>query len=106
MIRYATLRLTPKIFPALTGLTLEEFERLATDFAAARARARATSSHTKKGAPRRRAPRAGAPPSLESTDRLLMALVWLRMSPVERVSSMRHPILRRFLRLGFTVEPE
>ena len=52
MIRYATLRLTPKIFPALTGLTLEEFERLATDFAAARARARATSSHTKKGAPR------------------------------------------------------
>ena len=29
MIRYATLRLTPKIFPALTGLTLAEFERLA-----------------------------------------------------------------------------
>src|SRR6185295_6285243 len=81
MIRYATLRLTPRIFPALTGLTLEEFERLATDFAAARARARATSSHTKKGAPRRRAPRAGAPPSLESTDRLLMALVWLRIYP-------------------------
>ena len=34
MIRYATLRLTPKIFPALTGLTLAEFERLAPGFPA------------------------------------------------------------------------
>jgi hypothetical protein len=55
MIRYATLRLTPTIFPALTGLTLEEFERLAPEFAAAHAQARAASTHTKKGAPRRRA---------------------------------------------------
>jgi DDE superfamily endonuclease len=85
MIRYATLRLTPKIFPALTGLTLEEFEPFATEFAAAHARARATSSHTKKGTPRRRAAGAGAPPSLDLTDRLLMAPVWLRIYPTDEV---------------------
>ena len=85
MIRYATLRLTPKIFPALTGLTLEEFERLAPGFAAAHARARATSTHTQKGAPRRRAPGAGARPSLNLTDRLLMALVGLRIYPTYEV---------------------
>jgi hypothetical protein len=60
MIRDATLRLTPKIFPALTGLTLAEFERLAEGFAAAHARERAASTHTKKGTPRRRAAGAGA----------------------------------------------
>lgn len=81
MMRYATLRLTSKIFPALTGLTLEEFERLAADFATAHARARAASTHTKKGTPRRRAAGAGAPPSLDLADRLLMALVWLRVYP-------------------------
>jgi hypothetical protein len=81
MIRYASLPLTPKIFPAQTGLTLEEFERLAMEFAAAHAQARATSSHTKRGTPRRRAPGAGTPPSLGLTDRLLMALVWLRIYP-------------------------
>jgi len=81
MIRYATLRLTPKIVPALTGLTLGEFERLAAEFAAAQAQARAASTHTKKGATRRRAPGAGAPPTLDRTDRLLMALVWLRIYP-------------------------
>jgi hypothetical protein len=85
MIRYATLRLTPEIFPALTGLALGEFERLAPDFAAAHARARAAATHTKKGAPRRRAPGAGAPPSLDLTDRLLMALVWLRIYPTSEV---------------------
>jgi hypothetical protein len=81
MIRYARLRLTPKICPALTGLTLEEFDRLAAEFAGARARTRAASTHTKKGRPRRRAAGAGAPSSLELTDRLLMALVWLRVYP-------------------------
>jgi hypothetical protein len=85
MILYATLRLTPKIVPALTGLTLGEFERLAGEFAAAQAQARAASTHTKKGIPRRRAAGAGAPPSLGLTDRLLMALVWLRIYPTYEV---------------------
>src|SRR5262249_25358898 len=81
MIRYATLRLTPKLFPALTGLTLAEFERLAAEFAAAHAQARAASTHTQKGTPRRRAAGAGAPSALDLTDRLLMTLVWLRIDP-------------------------
>jgi hypothetical protein len=85
MIRYATLRLTPKIFPALTGLTLGEFEQLAEEFAAAHAQARAASTRTKKGTPRHRAAGAGAPPSLDRTDRLLMALVWLRVYPTYEV---------------------
>jgi hypothetical protein len=85
MIRYAALRLTPKILPALTGLTLAEFEQLAEEFAAAHARARAASTHTKKGTPRHRAAGAGAPPSLDLTDRLLMALVWLRVYPTYEV---------------------
>jgi hypothetical protein len=85
MIRYATLRLTPKIFPALTGVTLAEFERLAEDFAAAHARARAASTHTKKGTPRQRAAGAGAPPSLDLPNRLLIALVWLRVYPTYEI---------------------
>src|SRR5215469_15172741 len=85
MIRSATLRLTPKIFPALTGLTLEEFERFAAEFAAAHAQARTASTHTKKGTPRRRAAGAGAPPALDLTDRLLMTLVWLRIYPTSEV---------------------
>lgn len=85
MIRYATLRLTPKIFPALTGVTLAEFERLTEEFAAAQSRARAASTRTKKGAPRKRAAGAGAPPSLGLADRLLMALVWLRVYPTYEV---------------------
>jgi hypothetical protein len=85
MIRSATLRLTPKIFPALTGLTLGEFERLVAEFAAAHARARAASTPTKNGTPRRRAAGAGAPPSLEVIDRLLRALVWLRVYPTYEV---------------------
>ena len=81
MIRYATLRLAPRIVPALTGVTLAEFERLAEGFAAAHARARAASTHTKEGKPRDRAAGAGAPPSLDLTDRLLRALVGLRVDP-------------------------
>jgi hypothetical protein len=61
MLNYATLCLTPKIFPALTGLTREEFDRLAEEFAAARARARAASTRTQKGEPRRRAAGARGP---------------------------------------------
>jgi len=65
MMTYATLCLTPKIFPALTGMTRSEFDRLAEEFAAARDRSRAASTHTKRGRPRQRA--AGAAPSRPST---------------------------------------
>jgi hypothetical protein len=85
MLNYATLCLTPKIFPALTGLTREEFDRLAEEFAAARARARAASTRTQKGEPRRRAAGAGGPAALDLSTRLLMALVWLRVYPTYEV---------------------
>ena len=85
MITYAALCLTPKIFPALTGLTREEFDRLVIDFVAARDRRRAASTHTKRGQPRRRAAGAGAPATLDPTDRLLMTLLWLRVSPTYEV---------------------
>jgi hypothetical protein len=83
MITYAALCLTPKIFPALTGLTRKEFDRLVIDFVAARDRRRAASTHTQRGRPRRRA--AGAPASLDPRDRLLMTLLWLRIYPTYEV---------------------
>jgi DDE superfamily endonuclease/Helix-turn-helix of DDE superfamily endonuclease len=85
MITYAALRLTPQIFPALTGLTREEFDRLVIDFVAARDHRRAASTHTKRGRPRRRAAGAGAPATLDLPDRLLMTLLWLRVYPTYEV---------------------
>jgi hypothetical protein len=85
MMTYATLCLTPKIFPALTGMTRDEFDRLAEDFAAARQQARAASTHTKQGQPRQRAAGAGAHPTLDTPNRLLMTLLWLRVYPTYEV---------------------
>jgi len=85
MLTYAALWLTPKIFPALTGMTREEFDRLAIDFAAARDRTRAASTHTKRGQPRQRAAGAGAPATLDLPTRLLMTLLWLRVYPTYEV---------------------
>jgi hypothetical protein len=83
MLTYHALCQVPVIFPALTGLTREEFDRLVTDFTAARDRLRATSHQTKRGMPRQRAvgAGAGAPPPHDPPTRLLIALVWLRISP-------------------------
>jgi DDE superfamily endonuclease/Helix-turn-helix of DDE superfamily endonuclease len=85
MLTYATLRLTPKIFPALTGLTREEFDRLAIDVAAARERCRAASTHTRRGQPRQRAAGAGPSATLDLATRLLMTLLWLRVYPTYEV---------------------
>src|SRR4051812_5242877 len=85
MLTYAALCLTPKIFPALTGMTREEFDRLAVDFAAARERCRAASTHTKRGQPRQRAAGAGSPATLDLPSRLLMTLLWLRVYPTYEV---------------------
>lgn len=81
MLTSRALCQVPEIVPALTGLTRDEFERLAADFAAARDRLRATSERTKRGTPRQRAAGAGAPPTHDVPTRLLMALVWLRIYP-------------------------
>src|SRR3954470_10731124 len=85
MVTYGALCLTPKIFPALTGLTREEFDRLALDFAAARDRSRAASTHTKRGQPRQRAAGAGPSATLDLPTRLLMTLLWLRVYPTYEV---------------------
>jgi hypothetical protein len=85
MLTYAALCLTPKIFPALTGMTREEFDRLAIDVAAARDRSRAASTHTKRGQPRQRAAGAGPPATLDLPTRLLMTLLWLRVYPTYEV---------------------
>jgi hypothetical protein len=85
MMTYATLRLTPKIFPALTGMTRDEFDRLTEDFATAREQARAASSHTKQGQPRQRAVGGGVQPTLDTPTRLLMTLLWLRVYPTYEV---------------------
>lgn len=81
MLTYQALCQVPVIFPALTGLTREEFDRLVGDFTAARDRLRASSTQTRRGTPRQRAAGAGAPPAHDPPTRLLIALVWLRIYP-------------------------
>src|SRR5512135_3046291 len=81
MLTYQALCQVPVIFPALTGLSREEFDRLAGEFTPARDRLRATSDRTRRGTPRQRAAGAGAPPAHDPPTRLLIALVWLRIYP-------------------------
>jgi len=85
MVTYTALCVNPKIFPALTGLTREEFDRLAIELAAALDRTRATSTHTKRGQPRQRAAGGGARATLDLPTRLLMTLLWLRVYPTYEV---------------------
>lgn len=82
MITYAGLTATPKAFPALTGLTRAEFDRLFREFAAAADAHRAARTHTKRGSRRlARAAGAGHPHDLDPRTRLLLALVWVRVYP-------------------------
>jgi len=82
MITYDRLAATPKAFPALTGLTRAEFDRLFREFAAAADAHRAARTHTKRGSRRLvRAAGAGHPHDLDPRARLLLALVWLRVYP-------------------------
>lgn len=81
MLTYQALCQVPLIFPALTGLTHDEFDRLVADFTAARDRLRASSAQTKRGTPRQRAAGADAPPAHDPPTRLLIALVWLCIYP-------------------------
>jgi hypothetical protein len=81
MITYEQLLRTPKAFPTLTGLCLEEFDRLLSDLAAAYRHYLDTATTTKDGQPRQRAVGAGRHPDHDLRDRLLMALFWLRVYP-------------------------
>jgi hypothetical protein len=81
MITYEPLLRTPKAFPALTGLCLEEFDRLLGDVLAADQRRSVSTTTTKDGQPRQRAFGAGRHPDHDLRDRLLMTLFWLRVYP-------------------------
>ena len=86
MLTYDRLAKTAKAFPALTGLTRDEFDRLFGAFEEAADALRATSTHTKRGSrKRKRAAGAGRRHSLASRTRLLMALVWLRVYPTYEI---------------------
>jgi hypothetical protein len=82
ILRLANLHLHPRVFRAVTGLTLREFYALWHDvaplFQAAEA-ARHARHH------RQRAPGAGHPFELAPRDQLLLALVWLRIYPTHEV---------------------
>lgn len=82
MLTYARLVETPAAFPALTGMTRDEFDHLFVAYAAAADAHRAARTHTKRDTrPRRRAAGAGRPHDLDARTRLLLALVWLRVYP-------------------------
>src|SRR5262249_45573829 len=86
MIRYAELCRHPTAFPSLTGLRRAEFDELAARFARAEAQRRAGSATTRRGRrPRQNAPGAGRPYAHGAADRLLMALLWLRVYPTYEV---------------------
>lgn len=82
MFRYQDIQGRPAVFRSLTGMDITAFEALVADFDAAYHAARAASTATRRGGqPRRRAPGAGRRHALGLRDRLLMALVWLRVYP-------------------------
>lgn len=82
MITYARLVENPAAFPALTGMTRDEFDTLFVAYTAAADAHRAARTHTKRGAaPLRRAAGAGHPHDHDPRTRLLIPLVWLRVYP-------------------------
>jgi hypothetical protein len=84
MLTYEKLTKVPAAFKSLTGLTPESFEALYEAFALEHALRLATSL-TQSGQPRRRAAGGGRRPSRTLRNRLLMALVWLRIYPTYEV---------------------
>jgi hypothetical protein len=85
MFAYESLCRCPSAFRSLTGMSPGEFESLVTAFAAAAQRLQRGRRTTGQGQPRRRAPGAGRRPRLDDRQRLLMALVWLRVYPTYEV---------------------
>ena len=86
MLSYEELCRHPAAFPSLTGMSRAEFDSLLGRFRQAQADLRANSDSTRRdNRPRRRAPGAGHPYANSAADRLLMALVWLRVYPTYEV---------------------
>jgi hypothetical protein len=86
MLSYDELRRHPAAFPSLTGMTRDEFDELLARFRQAEADLRANSRTTRRGGRRReRAAGAGRRYAHGAADRLLMALLWLRVYPTYEV---------------------
>lgn len=82
MITYARLAETPNAFPAVTGMTRDEFDGLFVAYTAAADAHQAARTHTKRGTQiLRRAAGAGHPHDHDPRTRLLIALVWVRVYP-------------------------
>jgi transposase len=64
--------------PELTGTSREQLDELARTLAESQAAQREHNCHARRGAPRRRAPGAGAPPKLTDADRILATVLYLR----------------------------
>jgi hypothetical protein len=86
MLSYEELCRHGAAFPSLAGMTRPEFDELLSRFVRAEADLRANSETTRRGGgPRQRAAGAGRRYSHGAADRLLMALMWLRVYPTYEV---------------------
>lgn len=85
MITYEKLKKHPSAFKSLTGMSVEAFDRLFEEMASAHA-LRLLDTPTKRGKqPRKRAPGGGRKHDHPLRDRLVIALVWLRIYPTYEV---------------------
>jgi hypothetical protein len=85
MLSYEEMCRHPGVFPSLTGMTRPEFDALLARFRQAEADLRGRAESTRDGKPRSRAPGAGHPYAHDAANRLLMALLWLRIYPTYEV---------------------
>jgi hypothetical protein len=86
MLSYDELCRHPAAFPSLTGMRGDEFDALLGRVGRAEANLRATGGPTRRdGGTRRRAPGASRPYANSMAERLLMALLWLRVYPTYEV---------------------
>jgi hypothetical protein len=100
MLTHDALRRRPTAFRALTGMSPKDFDALLDDFLAAQRRRREAATRTRRGAPRRRAYGAGRKPDLPDRDRLLMALVWLRIYPTYELLGLLFSLHKRNAQLN------
>jgi hypothetical protein len=101
MLSYDELCRHPAAFPSLTGMTRAEFDELLVRFRQAEADLRAKSDTTRKGGkPRQRKAGAGRRYDNPACDRLLMALMWLRVYPTYEVLGFFFALHRRNAQLN------
>jgi DDE superfamily endonuclease/Helix-turn-helix of DDE superfamily endonuclease len=82
ILRHASLSKHPRVFKAMTGLSLSEFDTLSEDLVPLLAAAVAA---RRERPCRDRAPGAGHPFELGHRDQLLLTVVWLRHYPINEV---------------------